>query len=334
MDSINLFYTTYTTIEEKNEFDLEYLGIQKWQPDTFYFIKRNGERKGSGAGMYDVTQKHYDYDFNSMLMSINPPYKLTKALDYHYSNYKAQITDEDDFLNHIEYVIFPMMLLSKRSEYIELTKKWINQNKKMMLNKHLEEKLLFLKTAYEAAIKDSPTSPLSYRMGSVEIGKSIGFDENTVLRIMQELVNDGFAETGARYIFIIVTNKGLNFLRSYENSQSQPISPNNIHIVNSPNVQIQSGAQNSHQSIINYATDEHLLRFIEELRSGKEKLKQSMKDLDFEDLEVEVDYLERSIKSNKPNKTKVQEVYKTIRGILENVTADVIASVITSGFPI
>jgi hypothetical protein len=334
MDSINLFYTTYESRDLKNEFEIPHLGVQKWQGDLFAFSNGKGKIRSFGGGMYDVKQEHYDYEFYLMLMEINPPYRLTEALDYHYNNYKIQLVKKDDFINHIEYVIFPLVLKSNRTEHNELIKNWVAKNKQIMLDKHLEEKVSFLNKAYEVAIENCPQSPLSYKMGSVEIGKSIGLDENSIMRIMQELVSDGYAETGARYIFVILTNRGLSFLRSYlSSSQNQNLASINLTVGNNATFQIQNATHNSHQTINNNSTKEQLLRFIEEFRIGKEILKQNMKAEDLEELQIEVDYLERSVKSRKPNTTKVHEVIKTIRSILENVTANVIASVFTNGLP-
>ncbi|MGQ0829331.1 MAG: hypothetical protein ACT4ON_13165 [Bacteroidota bacterium] len=57
-----------------------------------------------------------------------------------------------------------------------------------MLQKQLQEKIAFLKKAYEVACKHSPSSPLSVNIMPIELGASIGLDRATVTRIMTELV--------------------------------------------------------------------------------------------------------------------------------------------------
>jgi len=86
----------------------------------------------------------------------------------------------------------------------------------MDLNKQLQEKNEFLKKAYETAYKEYPSSPLSVSLDPFEFGKSIGYDEDTTSRIMQELVDDGYVTSSIGMGMLVVTNDGLNYLRRIE----------------------------------------------------------------------------------------------------------------------
>lgn len=86
----------------------------------------------------------------------------------------------------------------------------------MNLKQQLEEKNFFLKKAYEVAYKHLPSSPLSVKIEPSELGKSIGYDEAKIIRIMSELVDDGYAQSSLGMKILLITSLGLNYLRELE----------------------------------------------------------------------------------------------------------------------
>lgn len=118
-----------------------------------------------------------------------------------------------------------------------------------MILKQLEEKNEFLKRAYDVAYEYAPSSPLSVNINPVEFGKSIGHDKEATKRIMNELVADGFVTSSLGMGMLIVTKKGLDYLRSLEiDTLSPPVI--NFSVGDNSNVQFQHGTVNSNQYIM------------------------------------------------------------------------------------
>lgn len=86
----------------------------------------------------------------------------------------------------------------------------------MNLKQQLKEKNYFLRKAYEAAYEYAPSSPLSVSLDPAEFGKSIGFDETQIERIMMELVSDGYIQSSIGMGMLLITNLGLAYLREIE----------------------------------------------------------------------------------------------------------------------
>lgn len=95
----------------------------------------------------------------------------------------------------------------------------------MNLKQQLDEKNIFLRKAYEAAYEYAPSNPLSVSLKPMEFGKSIGFENDTIRRVVMELVDDGYAESSLGMRMLIVTRQGLNYLREIED---EPLMPSSI----------------------------------------------------------------------------------------------------------
>lgn len=86
----------------------------------------------------------------------------------------------------------------------------------MNLKQQLKEKNYFLRKAYEAIYEYSPESPLSVSLEPREFGKSIGFNETQIERIMMELVDDGYVQSSLGMKMLMITRLGLEYLRDIE----------------------------------------------------------------------------------------------------------------------
>ncbi|GEM_PF-932368 len=86
----------------------------------------------------------------------------------------------------------------------------------MNLKQQLKEKNRFLRKAYEEAYKFDPASPLSVILESIEFGNSIGFNETQTERIMMELIEDGYVQSSIGMDILIITGRGLEYLREIE----------------------------------------------------------------------------------------------------------------------
>ena len=86
--------------------------------------------KSSETYYRKTTPKDYDGNFAYRLSIINPPYDLSKFLDYHLDHYLT-ITKgiKEKFIKHIKYVIIPLVIKKREKEvYISLIEEWLEEN--------------------------------------------------------------------------------------------------------------------------------------------------------------------------------------------------------------
>jgi hypothetical protein len=85
-----------------------------------------------------------------------------------------------------------------------------------MIQEHVRQKKYFLLKAYQGAYEYLPESPLSVTVDPFVLGTDLGFDNATVMRVMQELVSDGYATSGAGYKILMITDQGLHHLQDLQ----------------------------------------------------------------------------------------------------------------------
>lgn len=332
--NINLFYSTFTDEENHHEFDIESLGENRYRGMEIMFTDGNGNVRGGESFNSPTTQEDYDDAFFETILRLSPIYKIPDFLDHHFDFFKMNNNNTDLFLKHIRYVILPMLKRASRSEYVELTLNWINKQNTMLLQQQLKEKNEFLKKAYEAAYEYHPSSPLSVSLNPREFGVSIGFDESTVKRIMNELVQDGYVTSGLGMRMMLITNEGLNYLHSLEQSQTTfPVTPAiNVTVGDNSNFQFQNGTVHSQQTIEVKNNDiEDFKKFLKEIKNNLSELKPHLSTEEFEILEAETNYMENNLQRSNPNKSKLTMLKDNILEILKAVPANVIANLISGG---
>jgi hypothetical protein len=85
-----------------------------------------------------------------------------------------------------------------------------------MIQEHVRQKKYFLLKAYQGAYEYLPESPLSVTVDPFVLGTDLGFDNATVMHVMQELVSDGYATSGAGYKILMITDQGLHHLQDLQ----------------------------------------------------------------------------------------------------------------------
>jgi hypothetical protein len=199
-----------------------------------------------------------------------------------------------------------------------------------MLQKQLQENITFLKKAYEVPFDYSPSSPLSVNMNPIEVGKTIGFDKVTVTRIMTELVQSRYVDSGLGMGMLLIRREGLNYLREMESEMNT--SPSiNIVLGDNSNFQFQSNSPNSNQVLqLKEQSTEDLFKLVQEIKEGLNILQKYLSPAEIEDLKTETSYLENTLKKQSPDKSLLKTVTNNVLDILKAVPSNVIANMITN----
>lgn len=112
----------------------------------------------------------------------------------------------------------------------------------MNLKQQQNERNYFLRKAYEAAYDYAPSAPLTVSLNPSELAKIIGFDAMQTRRIMHELVSEGYVQSSLGMGTLIVTQRGLDYLRTIDNEPITSINnfpdsiKNEFHILKDSNI--------------------------------------------------------------------------------------------------
>lgn len=328
----NKFYKTFSQEQDKHEYGLLQLDDKQMRGSSIAFLYPDRPTIGGRPYYPDTTQQDYDEKFVELLLDIYPVYKVSDVLTYHYDNYVNNVEEEADFIIHIEYVILPKVAnYSKAAPLYKIIQSWVDQNKKIMLRKQLEEKNQFLQKAYEVAHEHYPSSPLSVDINPIELGKLLGYSESTTKRIMNELVAEGYVTSTLGMKSLLVTKYGLKYLREMD-ADKNDIPKINLTVGNNSNVQFQQGNTGSSQTM-KIESNEELSRLIFEVRSNLDEIKQYLSKEQADALVDDVNYLENNVNRATPNRTVLQTIKSNILDILKSVPANVIANIITNQLP-
>lgn len=80
------------------------------------------------------------------------------------------------------------------------------------MNMDQENRVKYLKAAFDSAIDYAPHQPFSVNINPIELGKAVGFDDATTKRIATWHVQNGFATSTLGLKSFFITPAGLNFL--------------------------------------------------------------------------------------------------------------------------
>ncbi|MEI2272574.1 hypothetical protein OHD16_10525 [Sphingobacterium sp. ML3W] len=140
MDTINSFYTTFEDADKRHEFDLRPMGATTFRGFNVGVSDGNGNRYGGEAIQTATTLEDYDSRFIEKILKITPVYRFLDFLDYHYNHYlNRQEVEEDTFIKHMRYVIYPSLERYKRNEYAGLMMEWITKKNAMLTQKQQEK---------------------------------------------------------------------------------------------------------------------------------------------------------------------------------------------------
>lgn len=334
MEMANKFYKSFPNEKGKHEYDILQLDDRLLRGCSTAFLYSDRLPNGGEPYYSETTQQDYDEKFVEMLLEIYPVYRASDLLTYHYDNYINEQEGKMHFIKHIEYVILQKVAGYVKGGLYQIIRDWVNQNKKIMLRKQLEEKNQFLHKAYEVANEVAPESPFSVDINPIDLGKELGFNETTTIRIMNELVADGYVRSSLGMGDLFVTMPGLKYLRALDTDSD--VAPQiNFSVGNNSNVQFQQGNTGSSQSMkISSNNKEELKRLALEIKANLEEIKKYLSPDQLTNLVAETDYLENNLNRATPNNSTLQLIKINILDILKSVPANIIANIITGQIPI
>ncbi len=331
INQVNRFYSICSDRIKKHEFDLKDLGNSIWRGFSAAFAYEDGRIEGGESLSSPTTLKDYDEEFFKVLMRMEPPYRVNDFLTHH-SDYFSLVKkgDHELFVKHIKYVILPKVRKTKRLEYIELIENWIQIKDKMNLLEQLQQKNEFLKRAYKLAVETSPSNPLSVSINPIEFGRSIDFDEDTTKRIMVECVSEGLVSSSLGLKMLLMTQKGVNYLRECE-FDIQPSNPISVSVGDNSILQFQNNAFNSTQKIRTDSEHINLLEtLIRDIKTQMEVIRAHLNPTQVEHLISDIDYLENNLKRPKKDFGILKTVTLNVLNVLKKVPSKVISDLITS----
>jgi hypothetical protein len=201
----------------------------------------------------------------------------------------------------------------------------------MSIQKVREQRFLFVKTVYEISNGDSHAM-----LDMWEVGTKLGFDEDLTDRIVEYLRGEHLIKAAGLGGGISITHAGIVEVEaalSHPDRPTQHFPAINIITVQSMNNSvIQQGSTHSTvNAAISFGEIDSLKSFVTDLRSSIDKLNLSV-DVQNE-LLSEIATLQAQAQSPKPKKSIIKEALLSIKSLMENVAANIIAAPITQALP-
>lgn len=346
MKEVNKFYRLYIDKSKaKHEFELSELDKELFRGATNAFI--TGDNISGGEVIYTkTTQKDYDQAFKKKILNIEPVYRISDFLDFHFDNYNNTNNDKKLFITHIKYVILPLISKFKRSKpFEEIIEIW-QKKEEMNLKEEKEKRIEYLKLVYKYAKESSPISPESAffglskhqkinlqtkeiinndgEKGGYIIGEQIGLSQTEVDSFVRHFSNNeiGYMSATLGLKTFNITTKGILYLETLEEDNN--VSNNAINIsgtINSP-FQIQQNSNNSNQKQEIKYSEENIKEFFNLLKSELNNVDKEIT----EDFITEIEYAEKQISKKRDIKTQLTNIGNLMKDVGINTFANLLAS--------
>jgi hypothetical protein len=131
---MNKFYSiAKENMPLENDYQLKNLG-ELGHPFTFGFISRDGYggRKSNVTTTFsEIRSEDYDQSFVYKLFELKPIYDIEKFIDYHYQKYLLDKEEASTFINHVKYIVLPLVKAKKSlltESVTELIYIWLEKN--------------------------------------------------------------------------------------------------------------------------------------------------------------------------------------------------------------
>lgn len=325
MDAHSIFYSIATCNKHKYVFDLKNLGK--------HITQRRISFLSNSVTTRPVRLTDYDNLFFNQFIRITKPSNIKAFLGYHLNHHQLKGGNPFVFLDHIKYTHIPGLVNKNKIVHLDILKNFIKQMAEDILLQHQNEKIAFLMKAYEVAVGYAPEGPYSVSLNAINIGKTLGYNHSTVVRIVHELVNDGLASSSLGLDSLYLKPNVRAYLltingQQHGNKENTTVIHNNFNVKDSKNVNIASNSNHVDQQ--NHYTNNDVATAITDVKSNLEKLQQHLDDTSYILLQDKIDTLEALDDiPNKEANTGYQRLVNGIGSIIQAIPANIIANILT-----
>ncbi len=325
MKQSNIFYAIAPFMVPPHEFDLKNLGV-KVPVRPAGFLNHN-------PTLRPVRPEDYDNLFFNMFIKIKPPSDIKAFLGYHLDHHIKKGGDPIVFLEHIKYMNIPKLNFKSKIVHIDILNKWIDKMEKDILTRHQNEKIAFVRRAYEIVSSDV-NGPYTATLKPHWVAKDLLYDENTVNRILYELKEEGLIQpfSSDYSSFRLLPNVATYLLElqtpKTESSEKSTVINNHFNIKDSKNVNIANHSKHVNQQ--NTFTANDVAAAINDLKNNLDKFKHQIDNDYWILLQDKVDTLEAYQETESWDKSPMfQRLFRSVGSIIHNIPANVIANILT-----
>ena len=295
-----------------HEFDLRDLGATK---SVFVggIIGGNNPDTSHLFTTHSVTREDYDQDFREKLMDIDPPQRVRDFLQHHLQHSITNLGGASVFLEHFEYVILHWLEQYKsKSPNAAAARAWYDKTMNNIHKQHRRERDYFLSEAFRIAHEHSPSNPLQVNLNPRELGKHLGFDEDTTSRIMNDLVDEKLVESGLGMHMLLIQPKGRRYLEQLHGDDDPRRNPPTI--VNQNNasggsiLQVATGSPNATQTANVGDVIQEARTFTDQLSAALPEIQKVAPADQFTEITDELEFLKKKLDSAAPNKSVVKTI--------------------------
>ena len=327
-----IYSITEDNDKDRHEFDLNDLGVSVYRGMSVGLIYEDGRIEGGDIWNSPPEQGDYDRKFQKALLKLNPVYKIPDFLEYHHKKYCSNGVSLD-FVKHIRYVILAYFIQINKKAIVELINNWLTKTEKMNLLKLEEEKINFLRKAYEAAKEHSPTNPYSVSINTQEFGDYLVLSAQKTKELLVELVYDKYLSSTLGARSFMIQKEGYRFLVSLESYEKEKKAESSINITGSKgsNINIQQNNSNSNQSItvLDFSIED-VKKLLVDIEKNQKKLELHLSQEQKEELEEDIIRLGKQLSKSTQDKGKVKRILNEVGIILKEVPTNILSSIFSN----
>lgn len=296
-----------------HEFDLQDLGATK---SVFVggIIGGNNPDTSHLFTTHSVTREDYDQDFREKLMEIDPPQRVRDFLQHHLQHSITNLGGASVFLDHFEYVILHWLEQYKsKSPNTAAARAWYDKTMDNIHKQHRRERDYFLSEAFRIAHEHSPSNPLQVNLNPRELGKHLGFDEDTTTRIMNDLVDEKLVESGLGMHMLLIQPKGRRYLEQLHGDDDPRLNPPTVvnHTYNASGgsiLQVANASPNATQTASVGDEIQEARTFAQQLSTALPEIEKVAPADQLAEIKDELEFLKKKLDSTTPSKSVVKTI--------------------------
>lgn len=321
-------YSIATAGTTGHEFDLRDLGATK----TVFvggIIGGNDTDYSHLHATHSVTREDYDEDFREKLIDVDPPQRVRDFLQHHLQHSITNLGGATVFLDHFQYVILHWLEQYKsKSPNTAAARAWFDKTMDNIHKQHRRERDYFLSEAFRIAHEHSPSNPLQVNLNPRELGKHLGFDEDTTTRIMNDLVDEKLVESGLGMHMLLIQPKGRRYLEQLHGDDDPRLNPptvvnNNYNASGGSILQVATNSPNATQTANVGDQLAETRAFAERVTAKLDEIQQLITAEQFVSLKADLEFLKEKLDEPKP---RLPLIAQLAQGIITGLPSELMGA--------
>lgn len=204
-----------------------------------------------------------------------------------------------------------------------------------MIIQHQQERERFLESVYKAACENNPGQQSSASINPMEIGNSLGFNETTTTRIVNELRQDNYIISPRDMKTLSITRAGVIHLAELHREKPSPTPGHIVNIsgITGSSINVQQAATNSSQVLRNTTHTgigrTELTALTQELKATLLEVQKHLSEHQADDYSTDVSQLEKQLTRPELDRGRIYHLLESLSKIFYTIEISIVGNLLT-----